>query len=62
MAQVKDPVCGMMVDSETTELKSDYQGVTYYFCGPGCKRSFDRDPEQYLTAEASHGGHDHHNH
>ena len=62
MAQVKDPVCGMMVDSETTELKSDYQGATYYFCGPGCKRAFDRDPEKYLAEGSSHEGHKHHHH
>jgi len=41
MAQVKDVVCGMMVDSETTELKSEYKDETYYFCGPGCKTAFD---------------------
>lgn len=43
-----DPVCGMDVTPETAADKSEYKGVTYYFCAPGCKRSFDKDPEKYL--------------
>ncbi len=62
MAQVKDPVCGMMVDSETTQWKSEYQGATYYFCAPGCKTAFDADPETHLReAGEGHGKH-HHSH
>lgn len=45
---VKDPVCGMMVDPKTAPAKSEYKGQTYYFCAPGCKISFDKDPEKYL--------------
>lgn len=45
---VKDLVCGMDVDTETAEWKTDYKGQTYYFCAPGCKRSFEREPEKYL--------------
>ncbi|RME80220.1 MAG: YHS domain-containing protein [Caldilineae bacterium] len=63
MAQAKDPVCGMMVDTETAEHKSEYKGTTYYFCAPGCKRAFDRDPEAYLAEGGeSHEGHEHHGH
>lgn len=47
-----DPVCGMSVDT-STDLKSTYQGKTYYFCSPGCKASFDRDPDRYLAEEKS---------
>jgi Cu+-exporting ATPase len=43
----KDPVCGMEVDEKTAAGKSEYQGKTYYFCSPGCKRSFDKEPEKY---------------
>lgn len=58
----KDPVCGMDVDEKTAAGKSEYKGQTYYFCSPGCKRAFDRDPEKYLgTGEQSsqdgHGAH-----
>jgi Cu+-exporting ATPase len=44
----KDPVCGMEVDERTARHKSDYQGQTYYFCAPGCKRAFEADPKKYL--------------
>jgi YHS domain-containing protein len=44
-----DLVCGMEVDTATAEWKSDYQGQTYYFCAPGCKRSFEKEPEKYLA-------------
>jgi Cu+-exporting ATPase len=58
MAQVRDVVCGMTVDTETTQHQSTYQGQTYYFCSPGCKRSFDKEPEKYLTqGAAGHTGH-----
>ena len=43
-----DPVCGMEVETATTEWKTEYQGQTYYFCAPGCKRSFEKEPEKFL--------------
>ncbi len=43
-----DPVCGMTVDERTAPATSLYQGQTYYFCAPGCKRRFDADPEAAL--------------
>jgi Cu+-exporting ATPase len=46
----KDPVCGMEVDTKTAVAKSEYKGKTYYFCAPGCKKDFDKDPEKYLKA------------
>lgn len=45
-----DPVCHMQVDQNTAAAKSDYQGKTYYFCAPGCKAKFDKEPEKYLKA------------
>jgi len=45
----RDPVCNMMIDPETAAGTSEYKGKTYYFCSPGCKRSFDKDPEKYLS-------------
>ncbi|TCB77921.1 heavy metal translocating P-type ATPase [Acinetobacter sp. ANC 4173] len=42
-----DPVCGMSVDPNT-ELKTDYQQQTYYFCNPSCLDKFKADPELYL--------------
>ncbi len=56
-----DPVCHMEVETDTAEWTSEYKGTTYYFCAPGCKRSFDKDPEKYLSEEGGHD-HDHHHH
>ena len=55
----KDPVCGMQVDEKTAAGKSEYKGQTYYFCSPGCKKSFDKEPEKYVgkAQPQAHGGH-----
>lgn len=42
-----DPVCKMEVEIATAEYSSEYDGVTYYFCAPGCKTAFDADPARY---------------
>jgi YHS domain-containing protein len=59
MAQnFKDPVCGMDVDPATAAGKSEYNGQTYYFCAPGCKKSFDKEPEKYVgKGEDEHAHH-----
>ncbi len=46
--KVKDPVCGMMVSTETATGKSAFKNETYYFCSPACKEKFDANPSQYL--------------
>jgi YHS domain-containing protein len=46
----KDPVCGMTVDEKKAPAKSDYNGKTYYFCNPSCKKAFDADPSKYVKA------------
>nr|WP_284738468.1 YHS domain-containing protein [Methanoculleus sp. CWC-02] len=38
----------MDVDEATAKFTSEYRGKTYYFCAPGCKKLFERDPEAYL--------------
>ncbi len=47
----KDPVCGMSVTPESAAGKVEYKGTTYYFCSPGCKRSFEKEPEKYLAKD-----------
>jgi len=47
---IKDVVCGMDVDPATAPATSEYQGKTYYFCAPGCKTRFERDPGKYVAA------------
>jgi YHS domain-containing protein len=53
-----DPVCKMQVDPATAQWTSEYQGQTYYFCAPGCKRAFEQDPEKYLREGQDHGSMD----
>jgi xanthine dehydrogenase accessory factor len=45
-----DPVCEMTVEIATAKYKYEYKGQMYYFCAPGCKRSFEKAPELYLHA------------
>ena len=48
-----DPVCGMTVKKADAKATYEYKGTTYYFCNPGCKESFAKDPEKYLAKQAS---------
>jgi YHS domain-containing protein len=50
-----DPVCGMTVNEATAVDTSEYQGRTYFFCAPGCKREFDTHPEQYAESTGTEG-------
>lgn len=36
----KDPICGMYVNEETTELTVTVRGITYHFCSETCMRQF----------------------
>ncbi len=53
MSQEKDPVCGMMIDSETAAGHSSFQGGEYYFCSADCKQKFDSDPARYVSKSES---------
>lgn len=44
----RDPVCKMTVDEKSAKWTSEHGGQRYYFCAPGCKRLFDKDPEKWL--------------
>jgi YHS domain-containing protein len=54
---VKDLVCGMDVDEKTAKYETTYKGKTYYFCAPGCKLTFEEDPEKYVGGSTGHSGH-----
>ena len=63
MAIAVDPICKMDVDIESPPGgQSEYEGTTYYFCAPGCKVAFDREPEKYLAVGDSGVHADHHDH
>jgi YHS domain-containing protein len=53
MAIEIDPVCGMSVDTTTSQLSLEHDGVTYWFCGKGCLLDFQDDPEAFLASDAS---------
>ena len=46
-----DPVCKMVVEENQAPATSEYKGKKYYFCAPGCKKAFDKNPEKYLGKE-----------
>ncbi|MGF1616897.1 MAG: YHS domain-containing protein [Acidimicrobiia bacterium] len=47
-----DPVCEMEVDIASARWISEHEGETYYFCAPGCKTAFEKDPTSFLATEA----------
>ncbi len=38
---VKDPVCGMTIDSEKAAAKGTYDGKVVYFCAEGCRKTYE---------------------
>ena len=46
-AAATDPVCGMTVDPRHA-LSADHDGVTYHFCGAGCRDRFLDAPDRHL--------------
>lgn len=46
--EVLDLVCGMTVEAVPANRPFEYQGETYYFCAPGCRKSFEKDPSSFL--------------
>jgi YHS domain-containing protein len=48
MAQVKDPVCGMMVDTFSPGGRAIFGGRAFYFCSEACQRQFEANPTRYL--------------
>ena len=51
MAIATDPVCGMEVDTETSQLSHEHDGQTYWFCGKGCLLEFKDDPDRFLAED-----------
>lgn len=61
---VKDPVCGMDVDTTTAQHTYHLDGADYYFCSSGCLQKFKAHPDSYINpkkpaASCCHG-HSHH--
>ena len=47
---VRDPVCGMEVNSQDAAASTAYQGHIVYFCSTECQQQFDQSPERYVKA------------
>jgi len=46
---VRDPVCGMQVDTRTARFRHEIGDSIYYFCSQGCLDKFRADPDRYLN-------------
>ena len=46
--EVRDPVCGMIIDYNGSAGRSVYKNEIYFFCAPGCLKAFNISPERYL--------------
>ena len=55
MATVRDPVCGLMIDSEAAAARVEVAGQHVYFCSSECATTFEADPQRYVS-EASPAG------
>jgi YHS domain-containing protein/uncharacterized membrane protein YraQ (UPF0718 family) len=61
---VRDPVCGMSVDSATATEQVEYRSTKYYFCSATCRSAFERDPARYTAqvAQVEHAAQLSHSH
>jgi Cu+-exporting ATPase len=48
---IRDPVCGMQIDPKKAAASRSHEGQTFYFCSPGCAKTFDSDPHRFAHAE-----------
>ncbi|MFC2012746.1 permease [Chloroflexota bacterium] len=51
-----DPVCGMNVEIDKS-VKSEYRGEVYHFCCGHCQKTFEANPEEYMTAHPARIAH-----
>ena len=50
--KAEDPVCHMQVQTgKPPGGTHQYNSVTYYFCGPGCRVAFSKEPDAYLSGQ-----------
>ncbi len=48
----EDPVCHMQVDMKNPPGGSHvHEGTAYYFCAPGCRIAFSKEPDAYLSGD-----------
>ena len=47
MNQVKDPVCGTMIDPDSAQAGTIYESQEIYFCSNRCRRTFEAEPARF---------------
>ncbi|MBV6395070.1 MAG: Copper-transporting P-type ATPase [Anaerolineales bacterium] len=52
---VRDPVCGMEIESQSAFAQREHMGQTFYFCSKSCVDQFDADPHHYVMTSATTG-------
>ena len=53
MAEVRDPVCGTVVDPSIAEYKAIHENKVYYFCSAKCQSEFNRNHGLYLQQSSA---------
>jgi xanthine dehydrogenase accessory factor len=48
-----NPVCGIPVSKSTAKHVLEHEGEKVYFCCDGCKVSFEKEPDKYITVSQS---------
>jgi len=54
MNQVRDPICGMMVDPDTAPAHTIYESQEVFFCSHECRRKFEAEPARYVDRIERH--------
>ena len=44
-----NPVCNVPVQKATAKHVLEHKGEKVYFCCDGCKVSFEKEPDQYIS-------------
>jgi uncharacterized membrane protein YraQ (UPF0718 family)/YHS domain-containing protein len=52
-AYAKDPVCGMQVERSNPGATSQHEDATVYFCSDRCKDKYDKDPQRFVSGQAT---------
>ena len=50
LLEAVDPVCGMTVSVGQDTPQAEHEQTTYWFCCPGCRARFVRDPAAFLAS------------
>jgi xanthine dehydrogenase accessory factor len=50
--EVRDLVCGMTVEAVPANRPLEHEGIVYYFCAPGCRVAFEKEPNSFTKQEA----------